>query len=98
MNIIETKYLDYCKLCGIVGPAPRQVPTNKLKTTYRMKTNTTNVILTAVFVSVIALTATSKSAFDFSLLAAGIGYTAVAIMAAVAAVDYRMSNKKSATR
>lgn len=63
-----------------------------------MKTNTTNVILTAVFVSVIALIATSKSAFDFSLLAAGIGYTAVAIMAAVAAVDYRLSSKKSATR
>lgn len=63
-----------------------------------MKTNTTNIVLTAVFVGLIALIATSKSAFDFSLLAAGIGYTAVAIMAAVAAVDYRMSSKKSATR
>jgi len=63
-----------------------------------MKTNTIHVILTAVFVGLISLVATSKSAFDFSLLASGVGYTAVAIIAAVAAVDYRMSNRKSATR
>ena len=63
-----------------------------------MKTNTIHVILTAVFVGLIALIATSKSAVDFSLLASGVSYTAVAIIAAVAAVDYRMSNRKSATR
>ena len=56
-----------------------------------MKTNTIHVILSSVFVGVIALIATSKSAVDFSLLASGVSYTAVAIIAAVAAVDYRKS-------
>ncbi len=63
-----------------------------------MKTNTTNIVLTGAFVGFIPLIATSKSAFDFSLLATGVSYAAVAIIAAVAAVDYRMSNKKSAAR
>jgi hypothetical protein len=63
-----------------------------------MKTNTIHVILTGIFVGVIALIATSKSAFDFNLVAAGVSYTAVAIIAAVAAVDYRRNNKDYAAR
>jgi hypothetical protein len=63
-----------------------------------MKTNTIHVILTAIFTGVIALIATSKSAVDFSLLAAGVSYTAVAIIAAVATVDYRKNNKNYAAR
>jgi hypothetical protein len=62
-----------------------------------MKTNTIHVILSSVFVGVIALIATSKSAVDFSLLASGVSYAAVAIIAAVAAVDYR-KNKGYAAR
>ena len=61
-----------------------------------MKTNTIHVILSSVFVGVIALIATSKSAVDFSLLASGVSYTAVAIIAAVAAVDYRKSKSYDA--
>ena len=61
-----------------------------------MKTNTIHVILSSVFVGVIALIATSKSAVDFSLLASGVSYTAVAIIAAVAAVDYRKNKGYSA--
>jgi hypothetical protein len=63
-----------------------------------MKTNTIHVILTAVFVGLIALIATSKSAVDFSLMASGVSYTAVAIIAAVAAVDYRKTDRNSAAR
>jgi hypothetical protein len=63
-----------------------------------MKTNTIHVILTAVFVGLIALIATSKSAVDFSLMASGVSYTAVAIIAAVAAVDYRKGNRKADAR
>lgn len=63
-----------------------------------MKTNTINLVLTAVFVSVISLVATSKSAVDFSLLASGVSYTAVAIIAAVAAVDYRRNSKSYSAR
>ena len=62
-----------------------------------MKTNTIHVIFTGIFTGVIALIATSKSAFDFNLLASGVSYTAVAIIAAVAAVDYRKNNKKYTT-
>lgn len=61
-----------------------------------MKTNTIQVTLTSVFVGVIALIAITKSAVDFSLLAAGVSYTAVALIAAVATVDYRKSKSYSA--
>lgn len=63
-----------------------------------MKTNIIHIILAAVLTSVIALIATSKSAIDFSLLATGVSYTAVAIIAAVAAVDYRISSKGDSAR
>ncbi|MDI1320521.1 MAG: hypothetical protein PSW75_10075 [bacterium] len=63
-----------------------------------MKTNTIHVILTAVFVGVITLIATSKSAVDFSFLASAVSYTAVAIIAAVAGVDYRKNTKNYAAR
>lgn len=60
-----------------------------------MKTNTIQVILAVIFTGVIALIATSKSAVDFSLLATGVSYTAVAIIMAVAAVDHRRKSKNS---
>jgi hypothetical protein len=63
-----------------------------------MKTNTIHVIITAVITGLIALIATSKSAVNFSLLAAGVSYTAVVIIAAVATVDYRKNNKNYAAR
>lgn len=63
-----------------------------------MKTNTIHVILTGIFTGVIALVATSKSAVDFSLVEVGVSYTAVAIMAAVAAIDYRRNTKNYAAR
>jgi hypothetical protein len=63
-----------------------------------MKTNTIHVILTGVFTGVIGFFATSKSAVDFSLLASVIGYTAVAVIMAVAVVDYRRSAKNYAAR
>ena len=60
-----------------------------------MRTNTIQVILAVIFTGVIALIATSKSAVDFSLLATGVSYTAVAIIMAVAAVDHRRNSKNS---
>ncbi len=63
-----------------------------------MKTNTIHVILAGVFTGIIALIATSNSAVDFSLLASVVGYTVVAAIAAVAAVDYRRNTKNYAAR
>jgi hypothetical protein len=63
-----------------------------------MKINTIHVILTGVFIGVIALIATSKSAVDFSFLASVVGYAVVASIAAVAAVDYRRNTKNYAAR
>lgn len=63
-----------------------------------MKTNSIHVIISAVFVGVIAFIATSKSAVNFSLIAAGVSYAAVAVIAAVATVDYRRNVRKYAAR
>ncbi len=63
-----------------------------------MKTNIIHILLTGIFVGAVALIATSKSAVDFSVLAEGISYTAVAIMVALAAVDSRRNTKNYGTR
>ena len=63
-----------------------------------MKTNTSQVVITGVFIGVIAIVATSRTAINVSILAAGISYIAVAIIAAVAAVDYRKSTNNYAVR
>ena len=63
-----------------------------------MKTNTSKVVIPGVFIGVIAIVATSRTAINVSILAAGISYIAVAIIAAVAAVDYRKSTNNYAVR
>jgi len=63
-----------------------------------MKTNTIQVILTSVVVSGLALVAINKIAANFSLVAAGIGFAAVVILAGVTAVDYRAKSRNYAAR
>ena len=58
-----------------------------------MKTNTIHVILTSVLLGVIAMVATSKTAVNLNVLTALVSYTAVALIAAVAVVDYRKNLK-----
>ena len=61
-----------------------------------MKTNTIQLILAGLFTGIIAYVATSTKAVDFSFLATCVGYSVVASIAAVAAVDYRRNLKKYA--
>lgn len=64
-----------------------------------MKTNTLKVILSAVAFGAIVLMATTKIAVSyFDLMAIGVGYTAVAILIALAIVDYRVNVKDYAGR
>ena len=63
-----------------------------------MKTNTIHVILSGIFLGVIALIATSKSAVNFSAFTTGIGYAAAAIIVALAAVDSRRGTKSYSAR
>jgi hypothetical protein len=64
-----------------------------------MKTNTLNAIIAVVVSSAAALIATTKiSASYFDLLAIGVSYTAVAILVALAIVDYRGNVKDYAGR
>ena len=64
-----------------------------------MKTNTLNVILTAVASSAVVLMATSKiPANYFDLLAMGVSYTAMAMLVALTIVDYRGNVKNDTGR
>jgi hypothetical protein len=64
-----------------------------------MKTNTLKIILSAIVSSgVTALAMTSVAANYFDLMAMGVGYVAVAILVALAVVDYRGNTRKSAAR
>lgn len=91
MNRIETKYLDYCKQCRILRPAPRKVPRQNNQPTKFMKNNTLQITLTAIAASGIAL-------FAISNIAVAVSYVAVGILVAVAAVDYRQGPKHYASR
>jgi hypothetical protein len=64
-----------------------------------MKTNTLKVILSTVATGAIALIAATKIAASyFDLMAMGVGYTAVAVLIALAVVDYRGNVKDYAGR
>lgn len=88
---IETKYLDYCKLCCILRPASKRVPRQNNQPTKFMKNNTLQITLTAIAASGIAL-------FALANIAVGVSYVAVGILVAVAAVDYRQGPKNYASR
>jgi len=64
-----------------------------------MKTNTLQIILSAIASSAVtALAMTSEAANYFDLMAMGVGYLAVAVLVALAVVDYRGNVRKSAAR
>jgi hypothetical protein len=63
-----------------------------------MKTNTIQVIATSVVVGALALAASSKMIANFNLLAAAVSYTAVALLGAVAFIDYRRNSRNYAAR
>jgi len=64
-----------------------------------MKTNTIKVILSAATFGAVAMAATAKTAASYAdLMALGVGYTAVGILIALAAMDYRGNVKDYAGR
>ncbi len=64
-----------------------------------MKTNTLKVILSAVTFGAMALVATAKTVASYAdLMAIGVGYSAVGILVALAAMDYRGNVKDYAGR
>jgi hypothetical protein len=64
-----------------------------------MKTNTLKVVLSAVVSSAVIVAATTQVAASyFDLMAIGVGYTAVAVLIALAVVDYRGNVKDYAGR
>ena len=64
-----------------------------------MKTNTLKVILSAATIGAIVLTTMAKiSASYVDLMAIGVSYTAVAVLVALAIVDYRGNVKDYAGR
>ena len=64
-----------------------------------MKTNTIKAVLSAVVTSaIIALAATKVAASYFDLMAIGVGYSAVAMIVALAIFDSRRNEKGYAKR
>lgn len=64
-----------------------------------MKTNTIKAVLSAVVTSaIIALAATKVAASYFDLMAIGVGYSAVAMIVAMAIFDSRRNEKGHAKR
>ncbi len=64
-----------------------------------MKINKLNVILTTVAISAIALLVTTKGTASFlSVMAMTVSYIAVAILVALAALDYRVGPKNFSAR
>lgn len=78
---------------GVVysGHAPNQVPNQNNGNTNFMKTNALQITLTGILISSLALVAVTT-------IAIAVGYAAVAILLAVAAVDYRQGPKSYAAR
>jgi hypothetical protein len=86
MDFIETKYFSYCKQSGIVGPAPKQVPRPTNQQNNSMKNNTLQISLSAIATSGLVM-------MSLTTLAVTVSYLAVAIIVAVAVVDYRQTPK-----
>jgi hypothetical protein len=64
-----------------------------------MKTNKLNVILTTVAISGIVLLATTKGTASFlSAMAMTVSYIAIAILVALAVLDYRVGSKNYSAR
>lgn len=92
MNLIDTKYFNYCKPCRILRSAPNHVPDQPTKQPPNlMKTNTLHLTLTAITASSLALIAVTT-------IAVTVSYLAVAILFAVAVVDYRQGPRNYAAR
>ena len=91
MYIIETKYFSYCKPCRILLPSTKSGANRNHKTPNLMKHNTLHLTLTAIAASSLAM-------FAVTTIAVTVSYLAVAILVAVAAVDYRQGPKCYAAR
>ena len=99
MDYIESKYLNYCKQCCIVVPAPNAGAQQKHQTTNLMKTNTYQIAITAVATSGLALFAmTNHTAGFLPAIAASVSYITIVVLIALAAVDYRVGPRSYAAR
>ena len=94
MELIESKYLDYCKTCRIMWVRPNKVARQKHQPTNFMKNTNNKAIIAAVIVSTIALIGLTKMAASVvPEIAIASAYVAVATLFALAAVDYRVGPK-----
>ena len=93
------KYFGYCKICRIIGPAPRQVRQAKYKQSKLMKTNTLSNTLAIAVVGTVGIASMAHlSANSIPLVAEIIGYFAVVALVAVAAIDYRAGPRSYVAR
>lgn len=99
MEYIESKYLDYYKTCRIMWVRPNEVPDKKHRPTNFMKNTKNKAIIAAVIVGIIAMIGLTKMAASvIPELAVASAYVSVAIMFALAAVDYRVGPKGYSSR
>lgn len=95
MEIIESKYLDYCKLCRIVGVSPRTGDQAKQPNQlYFMKTNIIQVVTMIFATAFVAGVGGTKVTGDYLTgIAIAVSYLTVAAVVAMAAADYRGSQR-----
>ncbi len=100
MDSIESKYFIYYKPCRIVCPCTKTVPNRNIKESSNfMKTNTLNAMLAVATLGIVTLIAASRGAAGhFELLPILVSYIAVAILASLAASDYRVGAKPYSVR
>ena len=99
MDIIESKYLDYCKRCRIIPVRPNEVSRQKHQPTNFMKNTNNKAIIAAVVVSTIALIGLTKMAASVvPEIAVASAYLSVAVLFALAAIDYRVGPKGYSAR
>jgi hypothetical protein len=99
METIETKYLGYCKPCRILPQDQIRTLRRKHQPTYFMKTTNNKVLVITLAISAVALVAGSKMAASFvPAVAIGAAYVAVAMLYALAVVDYRLGPKSYSAR
>ncbi len=99
MESIESKYLDYYKIWRIIWVRPNEVPDKKHQPANFMKNTNNKAIIAAVIVGIIALIGLTKVAASVvPEIAIASAYVAVAVLFALAAIDYRVGPKGYSSR
>jgi hypothetical protein len=90
MEVIETKYLDYCKMSRILCTDSSKVTGPKHQPNQFMKNTNNKALLATVVVAALGLIALTKlSASAVPVMVTAGAYLSVAILFALAVIDYR---------